>query len=418
MMRAKYYSLVTMTSAGHSYGPTCTLYSESNHFTRRASTISDLPPKVKAQFFYTSALPIDDPLSPLPPPSTSTNSTSSKVPPRPFSVRDNPALEAAWQGLQFSVGDEDSGKARQEQKSAESKGVKDEGVDVSTAVIKDPLINEKDEAVAKLDGLYHIIQGRSKEKAKFQSSLEASAGAGNLKEREKSKFSAVETTPQLSSVKSEAEDEPGKEEATHLLLCDDPGHGSLDTVMPIQPEELAAAGTEANISRGKTRRHRSPFHRKVKAVKLEDTLNLEPEQEHSPSQRNSTETPYGSSPSDKITTGTPFLRAPSRRRTSISRVRELAVPQADGAGADSEDERPGRLRDRPMFRKSRPGRTGSHESKQDSSATSRSPKQGLMSQNKEKESRKAYIPVGISRLHLVELPDLQVCCMLLRHRLW
>ena len=60
---------------------------------------SQAPPRIHTQFFYNSLLPIDDPLSPLPPlPTTST--TGLTKPPRPFSFADNCALEAAWLELQ------------------------------------------------------------------------------------------------------------------------------------------------------------------------------------------------------------------------------------------------------------------------------------------------------------------------------
>lgn len=52
------------------------------------------PPPLHAYWFYTSSLPIDDPLSPLP-----INPTSSKQPPRPFSQFDSTALEAAYKEL-------------------------------------------------------------------------------------------------------------------------------------------------------------------------------------------------------------------------------------------------------------------------------------------------------------------------------
>ena len=77
---------------GHSYGPTCALYeSEDDNIAQRGT-----PPKIKAQFFYVSSLPIDDPLSPLPP---VTNEQLANQPPQPFSSRDNAALEEAWQGF-------------------------------------------------------------------------------------------------------------------------------------------------------------------------------------------------------------------------------------------------------------------------------------------------------------------------------
>lgn len=86
-----------MSATAHTYGSTC-------HLTR----IPELPsidenehddsPPLRAQFFYTSGLPIDDPLSAVPPPADS-SAKSYNHPPRPFSAYDNTALEEAWCSL-------------------------------------------------------------------------------------------------------------------------------------------------------------------------------------------------------------------------------------------------------------------------------------------------------------------------------
>src|SRR3984885_15368949 len=73
----------------HSLGPTCAYYEE-------PANTSDEPPLIRPQFFYVSALPIDDPLSPIPPQSDS--KTPNPIP-QPFSARDNAALEEAWQAM-------------------------------------------------------------------------------------------------------------------------------------------------------------------------------------------------------------------------------------------------------------------------------------------------------------------------------
>ena len=70
-------------------------YSSSCHLSQSVTTSEDSIPKLRAGWFYTSPLPIDDPLSAVPPPS---GSESIKQPPRPFSLYDNRALEEAWLG--------------------------------------------------------------------------------------------------------------------------------------------------------------------------------------------------------------------------------------------------------------------------------------------------------------------------------
>ena len=91
-------------SGNHTYGASCALGEGSNPFTRRASAVSQVPPKIRAHFFYSSYLPIDDPLSPLPALTSNATSGLAKSSPRPFSAYDNAALEEAWQDLQNSQG--------------------------------------------------------------------------------------------------------------------------------------------------------------------------------------------------------------------------------------------------------------------------------------------------------------------------
>ncbi len=83
-----------MAASEHTYGPTCLL--ARNVAFSGVKGDNDCPP-LKTQFFYSSPLPIDDPLTPVPPPSGDV--TKVKHPPRPFSTYDNNALEEAWLGL-------------------------------------------------------------------------------------------------------------------------------------------------------------------------------------------------------------------------------------------------------------------------------------------------------------------------------
>ncbi|CAL3962516.1 unnamed protein product [Diplocarpon coronariae] len=78
----------------HTYGPTCRLSAVTSN---ASGGDNDMPP-LKTHFFYSSPLPIDDPLSAVPIP-TGAESKLAKHPPRPFSARDNNALEEAWLGL-------------------------------------------------------------------------------------------------------------------------------------------------------------------------------------------------------------------------------------------------------------------------------------------------------------------------------
>ncbi|KAJ1324989.1 phospholipase DDHD1 [Microdochium nivale] len=79
----------------HTYAAGCRLAPLKNPFT--ASELDDIPP-VKAQFFYTSLVPIDDPLS-TSTIAASTDANSTKGTTQPFSVGDNNELERAWLSL-------------------------------------------------------------------------------------------------------------------------------------------------------------------------------------------------------------------------------------------------------------------------------------------------------------------------------
>lgn len=56
---------------------------------------SAVPPAIPVRYFYTSPLAIDDPLSPLPPPTTAATAAR-RHPARPFSEFDNAAINKAW----------------------------------------------------------------------------------------------------------------------------------------------------------------------------------------------------------------------------------------------------------------------------------------------------------------------------------
>ena len=87
-----------MSYPAHTLGPTCIFHDD--EATKTPTTTSSDPPPIKVQFFYVSSIPIDDPLSPLPPISSDTKSSQAHQP-KPFSERDNAALIDAWQGIEY-----------------------------------------------------------------------------------------------------------------------------------------------------------------------------------------------------------------------------------------------------------------------------------------------------------------------------
>lgn len=79
----------------HNLGPQCRLAPVAQPFP--SSEVDDIPP-VKAQHFYSSPIPIDDPLSASNFAATADSKTS-RASLQPFSQGDNNALERAWLGL-------------------------------------------------------------------------------------------------------------------------------------------------------------------------------------------------------------------------------------------------------------------------------------------------------------------------------
>lgn len=85
-----------MAGPFHTYDPSCLLADEQPQLSSLYALST--PPDIQSQFFYISSLPIDDPLAPLPPASGQPTGNE-KAPPKPFSARDNAALETAWRKL-------------------------------------------------------------------------------------------------------------------------------------------------------------------------------------------------------------------------------------------------------------------------------------------------------------------------------
>ncbi|MCJ1288190.1 hypothetical protein MMC26_007545 [Xylographa opegraphella] len=472
----------------HSYGPSCVLHEDFNKFTRKASELSDEPPQIKSHFFYSSTLPIDDPLSPLPALSTSSPSASSKVHPRPFSTYDNAALEEAWQGLRKA---EEKGTVRGKKTHGhgplchdiESKckvhghgprchdltakgkvdghGSKasekvspsivteagssqaqegDSAVDKVAQIVKETKMSDSaDNNVNLQNGTHAIIMEKSKlstmTRVSDNASSDVESGKGTTVEvplddpEHISSWQKVgSSSPLLGPVKPHHDvdiyqpvscDDPEhvsfvvtsqtkpaligttnsqSECDPHVLLCDDPRHVPFDETMATGSDEIADSEFEAGFPE---KRHRSIFHRKQshKKEKVEKSK-TSPKASRSSSRHKSKPiaNPYGSSPSERNTTGNPFLRAPSPSR-------QVATSQHDGAYAASDDEGARlSMTSRPMFGKFHSQRSTKSES-EDMEGQKRP---GQYDVAKENKGKKAYVPVGLSRLHLVEMPLLQM----------
>lgn len=310
-------------SRNHNHGPSCLLRTESELAIGRASETSPDPPRIRAQFFYSSALPIDDPLSPVPPPTGGSGKASSKVPPRPFSIIDNIALETAWQLIHKS-------------KSAS------QGPEGSR-----PLrIPDHRKCAGQSSELDSAIEDAMKSNASVQRSEPAETEVKSSPEPQEPKeqpgtessLSKQKLSPFLvaRSVLNEKLHSPGD---PHLALCDDPDHIPFDHTMPVGSEEIGDDEFESGIRR----RPHSSFRRKNSTEKPIVKDETTPPKGSPQQKSNSYEAPYGSSPSERLTTGTPFLRAPARfRRSRFGSVQpsgqELETSRTDGAGSSSEEE--------------------------------------------------------------------------------
>ena len=360
-----------MTTSGqeHTYGPSCQLQIDSNAFTRRASELSLLPPPLRAHFFYSSALPIDDPLSPVPPPSSSSHASPSKVPPRPFSLVDNTALEDAWRIIHNST--------QAPQRSKESRSFQ------STP----------------REGKYDLGSGDI-------SNVEADLGDERSRADRKIKERDGASACSINTVGTHVGRKFGD---PHPAFSDDAAPLPFDQTKPVDSAEILNDEVESGIAEIKHRRssHRRDRFGKVKLT--EDTTisrSLPTEKATGPSVN------YAGSPSQRDTTGTPFLRAPSRPRSSRSQSRKPTSQESD-ASHDSASEDDGARsssgrRPAPPFSFNRSASLpySDEETKHSDHSPYSKPK-----------SEKAYITVGISRLHVVELPDFRVSKSLLAKEL-
>ncbi len=515
-----------MASLAHTYGPSCLLHEESNEFTRKASVISVDPPSIKAQFFYSSALPIDDPLSPVPPPPSGSATRTSKLPPQPFSIHDSHALEKAWLGVQNpgrtlrslektvqsakvtgrslkelkehkdlnkvaksvnehgtkplkgrAAGSEtkdgfESGKATTkpiQDSVAEAQAMSHKGGDARAELIGETLtieamarrkpLNKHSKDTKELGRITKLLRNASndrpaksqkggkpatepssdtapieeaetptstnkpdKEPARFAQSNKDffSDWASKTSKGEDTKFEptsdtarTLQHTRETSSAEPEPVQQGHKSRGVDLTLCDDPDHIPFDETMPVEAEELGNDEFEVGV---KKKRGRSPFRHRAKAEKQgskDDKTKSEKAKDGkdkdtsaayrrlSESTQKAHNAQLGSSPSNRDTTGTPFLRVPSRlrRRRSRSSENKSEIGQADGAPLDSDSNL---LRSRPVFQRFHSGRSETEDS-----AKPQEHGHGDF-WNKRKKVQDVKVTVGVSRLHVVEMPSLKM----------
>jgi hypothetical protein len=512
----------------HSFGPSCRLHEDSNEFTRRASGVSDEAPKLRAHFFYNSALPIDDPLSPVPTPSTT--HTGRRQPPRPFSAYDNAALEEAWQGLQNHDFLKDRGKLhghgllctdkegklnRQEPSgqnqeealiqaaSAQGKvprrgllfhklerngtrgkpqrqkvhghgpychddkvegqtedtpSIEIVGKATSTNIEKtdETRQDEPNAPTSTGSGDYHVLGAANslpvdrdvkesglsdvdradKNATRFMVKPKSSAtsfrmsGSPSEKDsgppenpanlRAENRASPIEkgrssqedtrshlvdcdnldhandTTPLITGVVIAGSTRSYGDSENPVLLCDDPQHAPYENDSPhvTAPEIKEASGLEPEPEK----KHRNIFRRMSHRKTSTEQLSKKPSRSQSRHRQKPDSLTYGANPADPKTTKTPFIRAPSP-------VLGGSSPKTDRLDVTSEDETPRVKTVKPIPRRFRSDNSDSQGSDVDSRLKVLKDQLGTGFGNKQK---KAYVPVGFSRLHLVEMPALEV----------
>lgn len=373
-------------STGHTFSPSCMLHQASNEFTRRASVASKDPPKISAQYFYCSALPIDDPLSPVPPPSSNPAKKSSKVPPRPFSVHDNIALEGAWLRLQKPV-----------------RSKNDAPLSRFNTTNVSP---SNQEHIAQIIRNAHEKQAHEPEKTNSRGFEALDAMPGN---RNDIINRAIGNATHPAGL--------GKEHrpaSPDLTLSDDPEHIPFDETMPISSEEIGSDEFESGIV--KKRRSWSPFRRKEKLDKPKERADAVPTEPPSPRTQNAGVANLSSSLPGRDTSGTPFLRIPSRIRRSRSRLRSRSPEppqsapesyQADGAQSPENYHPKTSSPLRPTFHRSNSSHSSGDEdgSRLDTSSRRHSLHSRLP---KVQVPEEAHVAVGMLRLHVVHMPSLKV----------
>lgn len=389
-------SYLAMASTAHSFGPTCNLQPESNPFTRRASEVSDNAPKLRAHFFYSSALPIDDPLSPVPLPSN-TPTGPSKVPPKPFSKHDNNDLEEAWQAMNKGQSAESDAQLGVIRTGESSPSVSSDHPVAQGALTSLGGPTPTPAAVGNLAKTVRSSRERQHAKLENEKSSDQSERAAGKDKQSSGSLGVGAETCKHNHI--EAGD-------PHLTLCDNPDHIPFDYAMPVGSNEIGNEEFESGTTR---KRHRSPFHRHGKTEKSKAADIAVPTKTSTPHSNRSSEVLLGGSPSERDTTGTPFLRIPDRLRRTRSRSsrRESPATQTDGADSSSE----GDAVEAPQLSDTAIAESREESSYRDFESTQKARRERFSATygaTHGNEIPSVLVPVGVSRLHVVEMPALTV----------
>ncbi|KAJ5101991.1 hypothetical protein NUU61_004213 [Penicillium alfredii] len=345
-----------MTGPFHTYGPTCLLADN----TLDLASLHSLPtpPDVQSQFFYISSLPIDDPLAPLPP-SSSQATGSERVPPQPFSARDNTALEAAWRKLR---------EARQAQPSVKSSSR--------------PGTSKRQSAIAVPSQESRLeVERRRKTASRNDGSLVSSRGPGSSQSNPISisdKASSRNLKSRLTGATSDSEGHIEEPAETHP-------NSSADNV----------SNDTENSSPAQRKRERSSSGNEYPSVKRRNSST--PEADDAENSEEDTGSVRAKRSHDASISGSPFIRVPtSQPQTPLGRSID-STPSKDGVSEWQSE-----------LRSPAPNRAGPKPSRLRTSVSIDDLAQGQAEEETEQQSDQSMITVGVSRLHLVELPNLKM----------
>ena len=377
-----------MVDIGHSFDSSCLLHSDSNAFTRRASQVSVGPPPLKAHYFYCSSLPIDDPLFPVPPPNNS-SPKSAKNPPRPFSVHDNRALEEAWLRIHKPF------------RSLES--------------IKKPFdeplrsdAQENDAESRKLGTVSKMLKGSQNKKGGRKSNAHIDTDIRDSRRGSTDPRASVAETKEDINFEEQANSmhsrSPGTYDNPQLDVPHSVQTTSLAQVDPITRDEIkedeSKAGLIAKSEHIRTRSHRADENRIAKAKQSgnHEDRNSSRDRGMARTGEESVEPQeLGVSPPQRHTTGTPFIRIPARLNRSRSPSRSHTRSAEDHTI----------LNHGPVKEPSAPSSSHATLQKLPRSEHLRNDSQ-VQEYESSKKIQEAKVPVGVSRLHVVEMPTLKV----------
>ncbi|KAK1142734.1 hypothetical protein N8T08_007366 [Aspergillus melleus] len=347
-----------MTGPIHTYGPSCLLAEDEPDLSTWHT--SDSAPKVRPQFFYTSSLPIDDPLTALPPPSGGQDSGNERAPPQPFSVKDNIVLEETWLSL-LRAGKQ---KASSGKRSLEGSAVwSKKGVTVP--------------------GHKSVPRDRRRPTGTLG---DTSLAGSERSHASLPDFSLEERAPQNFETRSSLES--GSVEADNKDL------GGRVRPRSTLDNAVKAADTSSPLSYRK--RDLSP-NNSLRATR--HRTNESPQSEDTAIEGIESGSLRGCSSRDGSISGSPFARAPSTRPQSLLGRSVDSIASKDGNPAP-QTEAPANVSSH-VAPKPSGLRISAHPDESPDSLEENE-------ESTESEATQTRIPVGVSRLHLVELPNLKM----------